>query len=62
MKEHDDDYFIKNAVLCWLHHYGDKGHKWDAIYKELAARDTYTKPQQQQPQQRRVKKTSTEGV
>ena len=53
----DDDYFIKNAIMCWLHHYGDKGHKWDDIYKELASRDTYTK----QPS-RRAKKTEPEGV
>ena len=53
----DDDYFIKNAIMCWLHHYGDKGHKWDDIYKELASRDTYTK----QPP-RRAKKTEPEGV
>lgn len=53
----DDDYFIKNAILCWLHYYGDKGHKFDAIYKELASRDTYTK----QPS-RRAKKATTEGV
>ena len=38
-KSLDDDYFIKNAIMCWLHHYGDKNHKWDAIYKELAQRE-----------------------
>ena len=40
-KSFDDNYFIKNAILCWLHHYGDQGHRWDSIYKELAQRDTY---------------------
>ena len=40
-KSLDDNYFIKNAILCWLHHYGDQGHRWDDIYKELAQRDTY---------------------
>ena len=40
-KSLDDNYFIKNAILCWLHHYGDQGHRWDSIYKELAQRDTY---------------------
>ncbi len=40
-KSLDDNYFIKNAILCWLHHYGDKNHRWDSIYKELATRDVY---------------------
>jgi hypothetical protein len=40
-KSLDDNYFIKNAILCWLHHYGDKNHRWDSIYKELAKRDVY---------------------
>jgi hypothetical protein len=39
--EENIDMFIKNAILCWLHHYGDQGHRWDSIYKELAQRDTY---------------------
>ena len=41
-KSLDDDYFIKNAILCFLHHYPN--HKWTAIYEELAKRDTFTKP------------------
>ena len=57
-KSLDDNYFIKNAILCWLHHYGDQGHRWDDIYKELAAREHYTI----NPQPRRAKKTETEGV
>ena len=40
-KSLDDNYFIKNAILCWLHYYGDKNHRWDSIYKELAKRDVY---------------------
>jgi len=56
----DDDFYIKNAIMCWLYHYGDKNHKWDAIYKELAERTTYThKPQ---PRGTRAKKANTEGV
>ena len=62
---HDDNYFIKNAVLCWLHHYGDQGHKWDSIYKELAQRNAYTslesndeKPKPR-PARRRKPKAST---
>ena len=59
-KSLDDDYFIKNAIMCWLYYYGDKNHKWDAIYKELAERTTYThKPQ---PRGTRAKKANTEGV
>ena len=32
-KSLDDDYFIKNAILCFLHHYPK--HKWTPIYEEL---------------------------
>ena len=39
-KSLDDDYFIKNAILCFLHHYPN--HKWTEIYEELAKRDTFT--------------------
>lgn len=42
-KSLDDDYFIKNAIYCWLHHYGSQGHRWNDIYEELAKRDTYTR-------------------
>ena len=62
-KSLDDDYFIKNAIYCWLHHYGNQGHRWDDIYQELAKRDTYTcmepnvtKPR---PARRRKPKTTT---
>jgi hypothetical protein len=58
----DDDYFIKNAILCWLHHYGDKNHKWDAIYKELAEREHYTHKPQPRRAKRAPRKTNTEGV
>lgn len=40
-KSLDDDYFIKNAILCFLYHYPK--HKWTPIYEELAKRDTFTK-------------------
>ena len=40
-KSLDDDYFIKNAILCFLHHYPN--HKWASIYEELAKRDTFIK-------------------
>jgi hypothetical protein len=60
-KSLDDDYFIKNAIMCWLHYYGDKNHKWDAIYKELAQRETFTVKPKPRPA-RRAKKTNTEGV
>ena len=53
-KSLDDDYFIKNAVLCWLHYYGND-HKWSSIYNELAQRDTYTKTQKTRSARRRKK-------
>lgn len=43
----NDDYFIKNAILCWLHHYPN--HRWTAIYKELAERDSYVTQSQPEP-------------
>ena len=60
-KSLDDDFFIKNAIMCWLYHYGDKDHKWDAIYKELAERETYTVKPNPRPA-RRAKKPTTKGV
>ena len=33
----DHDYFIKNAIGCWLHHFPD--HKWAPIYRELRLLD-----------------------
>ena len=57
-----NDLLIKNAILCWLHHYGDKGHKWDALYKELAEREHYTHKPQPRRAKRAPKKTTTEGV
>ena len=60
-KSLNDDFFIKNAILCWLHYYGDKEHRWDAIYKELASRETYT-TQPKSNTTRRAKKTTTEGI
>ena len=59
--EQNDDYFIKNAILCWLHHYGDRGHKWDSTYKELAARETYTVKPNPRPA-RRAKKPTTKRI
>jgi len=54
----DDDYLIRNAISCWLHYFGNKNHQWEAAYRELASRDSYTtKPQQRRA---RVKKTESE--
>ena len=38
-KKFDDNYFIKNAILCWLHHYPN--HRWTPVYEELSLRDEY---------------------
>ena len=42
-KSLDDDYFIKNAISCFLHYYPD--HKWAPIYRELRNRDTFNQPE-----------------
>lgn len=39
VKSIDDDYFIKNAISCWLHHFPD--HKWAPIYRELRNRESF---------------------
>ena len=65
LKPQDDNFYIRNAIMCWLHYFGDKNHQWDAIYKELAERDSYTTPQPEPsppPRRTRAKKTETEGV
>ena len=54
-KSLDDDYFIKNAILCFLHHYPN--HKWTPIYEELASRDKYTKPISATTRKSNAKKT-----
>lgn len=38
-KKFDDNYFIKNAILCWLHHYPN--HRWTPVYEELSLRDNF---------------------
>ena len=57
-KSLDDDFFIKNAILCWIHHYGGKEHKWEDIYVELATRNSYTHKPNPRPALR-AKKTTT---
>ena len=57
-KSLDDDFFIRNAVLCWLHFFGNKGHKWEDIYKELAERDTYAPKPKPRPARRRKPTTA----
>ena len=41
MPEHKktDDWLIKNAIGCWLHHFPD--HQWTPRYRELVKRDTF---------------------
>ena len=52
-KSLDDDFFIKNAIYCWLHYYGNKDHKWEPIYQELAKRDTFKPQPKPRPARRR---------
>ena len=48
----DDDWFIRNAIYCWLYHFGEE-HQWHDKYSELAKRDTYL------PKPRRAKRRKT---
>ena len=43
-KSIDDDFFIKNAIACWLYHFPE--HKWAPIYEDLVKRDFITAPEQ----------------
>ena len=36
-----DDWLIKNAISCWLYHFGDQQHEWESRYRELVKRDSY---------------------
>ena len=58
-KSLNDDYFIKNAILCWLHHYPN--HKWTAIYKELAERDSYITQSQPEVVSKPVSRRKSQG-
>lgn len=59
-----DDWLIKNAISCWLHHFGDQNHEWESRYRELVKRDSYLpKPRpakRQRSQSQRVADATTE--
>jgi len=42
-KSIDDDFFIKNAIACWLYHFPE--HKWAPIYTDLVKRDFIAAPE-----------------
>ena len=55
-KEKTDDWLIKNAIGCWLHHFPD--HPWTPRYKELVKRDVYLpkpRPARKRSQSRLIK-------
>ena len=41
-QEKTDDWLIKNAIGCWLHHFPD--HPWTERYQELVKREVYLPP------------------
>lgn len=56
-KSLDDDFFIKNAMACWLFHFPE--HKWTPIYTELIKKDFIEKPAPKpRPARRRKPKTA----
>lgn len=56
-KSMDDDYFIKNAMACFMHHYPK--HKFVAIYQDLIKKDYIEKPAPKpRPARRRKPKTA----
>ena len=55
VKSLDDDFFLKNAIACWLYHFPD--HKWVPIYTDLIKRDFITPPK---PSPKPVRKARTQ--
>lgn len=58
-KSLNDNFFIKNAILCWLHHYPN--HKWTGIYEELAKRDSYVTQSQPEPINKPLSRKRSQG-
>ena len=52
----DDDFFIKNAIACWLYHFPE--HKWAPIYEDLVKRDFIAVPEQAPTPPRRARSPS----
>ena len=53
-----DDWLIKNAIGCWLHHFPN--HQWTPRYKELVKKDIYLpKPQ---PARRAAKRSQSRSM
>ena len=50
----DDDYFIRNAIYCWLHYYPE--HKWVDLYRELLKNDTFVAKNEVQGRRRPAKR------
>jgi len=55
-KSLDDDFFIKNAIACWLYHFPE--HKWAPIYEDLVKRDFIAAPEQSPTPTRRARSPS----
>ena len=53
-KSLNDDFFLRNAIHCWLHHFPD--HKWTPIYQELAMRESFTESTAAKPRAARRRK------
>ena len=56
-KSLDDDFFIKNAIACWLYHFPE--HKWAPIYEDLVKRDFIAAPKPTPPTRRARTPTKT---
>ena len=60
----DDDWFIRNAIYCWLNYFGED-HQWHAKYTELAQRDSYLpkpRPAKRRKTTNATTKTTTQRV
>lgn len=52
--EKTDDWLIRNAIGCWLHHFPD--HQWTSRYEELVKRDTFITETKAQGRRRPAKR------
>ena len=48
------DYFIRNAIYCWLHYFPE--HKWADAYRELLKHDTFVAKNEVQGRRRPAKR------
>jgi hypothetical protein len=54
----DDEFFIRNAILGWMHHYPN--HRFTPFYEEILSREKIIAKPKPRPARRRKPKESSE--